>query len=80
MSDYDIETPALRVNVYEYGRLIAHVLCESADEAADVVAQYEDTDGVVCEVEDLASQHGPSDVRSPEPEDIIVEDDYRPQG
>ena len=37
--EYDIETPALRVNVYRHGELAAQVLCESADEAADVVAR-----------------------------------------
>ncbi len=77
IDDYDIETPALRVNVYEYGRLVARVLCESADDAADAVSQWEDADGVVCEIEDLAVGHGPTDVRAPEPEDVTTEDEYR---
>lgn len=75
--DFDIETPALRVNVFEYGRLITRVLCESADDAADVVAQWEDTEGVVCEIEDLAARHRAADVLGAEPEDAIVENEYR---
>ena len=78
MTHYNIETPALRVNVFEHGRLVGRVLCESAEEAADVAAQYEDADGIVCEIEDLAARHGPLDIRAPEPEDAVVEDDYRP--
>jgi hypothetical protein len=75
--EYDIETPALRVNVYRHGRLVAHVLCESTDEAADVVAQWEDADGIEYEVEDLASRHGASDVRAAEPEDASPDVEYR---
>ena len=75
--EYDIETPALRVNVYEHGRLVTRVLCESADEAADVVALWEDAEGVVCELEDLAARHGASDVRAPEDADTVAEDEYR---
>jgi len=75
--EYDIETPALRVNVYQHGELVAQVLCESADDAADVVAQWEDGDGVECELEDLAARHRASDVLAPEPEDTIAEDEYR---
>ena len=75
--EYDIETPTLRVNVYRRGELVAHVLCESADEAAAVVAQWEDADGVEYELEDLSARHDPSDVRAPEPDDIVAEADYR---
>jgi hypothetical protein len=67
--EFDVGTPTLQVNVYEDGRLIAQVACESATEAADVAAEYEERDGVQCEVEDLAVHHGPDDVLAPEPED-----------
>ena len=76
--EYDIETPTLRVSVFRHGRLVTRVLCESADEAADVVAQWEgDGDGIEYELEDLAARHGASDVRAAEAEDLIAEDEYR---
>ena len=77
--EYDIETPALRVNVYRHGELAAQVLCESADEAADVVAQWDDLEGVECVLEDLAARHAATEVLAAEPEDTIPEDEYRPQ-
>lgn len=80
MNEYDIETPALRVNVYKHGRRVAQVLCESAEDAADAVAQWDDVDGIECEVEDLATGHGVADVRAPEPDDLTLEtidDAYR---
>ena len=76
MSEYDSETPALRVRVYQDGRLLAEVLCESADEAAGVVRQWEESEGVECELEDLSAAHEPTDVRAPEPEDVMSVDDF----
>ncbi len=75
--EYDTETPALRVDVYEHGQLVAQVPCESADEAADVVAQWEDVEDVECELVDLAVRHSASDVLAPEPEDVVTEDEHR---
>jgi hypothetical protein len=68
-SDFDVGAPALQVNVFEEGRLVARVPCETAQEAADVVAELEEKDGVRCEIEDLGTRHGPEDVLAPEPED-----------
>lgn len=67
--EFDVGTPTLQVNVYEGGVLIAQVPCESAEEAADIVAEFEEREGVRCEVEDLAVEHGPDDVLAVEPED-----------
>ena len=75
--EFDVGAPTLQVNVYEGGRLITQIPCESAEEAADVVAQWEAQEGVECEVEDLAVHHVPDDVLTPEPEDAFDEDDYR---
>jgi hypothetical protein len=75
--DYDIETPALRVDVYEQGRLAAQIACESADEATDVVAQWDDVEGVECVLVDLAVHHDSFDVLAPEPEDLVADDEYR---
>ena len=75
--EYDIDTPTLRVKVYEHGELVAQVPCESTGEAADVVAQWEDVEGVECELEDLATHHRALDVLAPEPEDLVPQDEYR---
>jgi hypothetical protein len=69
--EFDVGTPTLQVSVYEHGELIARVPCESTDEAADIIAQWEERDGVQCEVDDLAVHHGPDDVLAPEPEDSL---------
>ncbi len=75
--EYDVGSPTQRVNVYEAGRLVAQVMCESAQDAADVAAEWEQREGFACEIDDLAVRHGPDDVLAPEPEDILEEDDYR---
>ena len=75
--EFDVGTPTLQVNVYEAGRLIARVACESAEEATIAVAGWEEREGFHCEVEDLSVHHGPDDLLASEPEDAIAEDDYR---
>jgi hypothetical protein len=78
--DVDIGAPTLLVNVYEAGRLITRVPCESADEAAGVVMEWEEVDGIKCEVEEVGTRHQPEDVLAFEPEDGLaadyIEDDY----
>jgi hypothetical protein len=69
--DYDAGTPTLQVSVYEDGELVAQVPCESTEEAAGIVREWEEREGVECEVEDLAVRHGPDDVLAPEPEDSM---------
>jgi hypothetical protein len=75
--EYDIGTPTQCVNVYDAGRLVAQVMCESAEEAAHVAAEWEQRSGVVCEIDDLGIVHGPDDIRAPEPEDLVDDDEYR---
>jgi len=72
--EFDIGSPTLLVNVYEAGRLMTRVPCESADEAAGVVTEWEALDGIKCEVEDVGTQHQPEDVLAPEPEDGLEAD------
>ena len=69
--EFDVGAPTLQVNVYEAGRLVTQVACESPEEAANVVAEWEEREGVECEVEDLSVHHGPDDVLAPEPEDAM---------
>lgn len=53
------ETPTLEVLVYRNGELIHREFCESEDEAADVVATWEESPGVECVVDDVSGhQHG----------------------
>jgi hypothetical protein len=75
--EYDIETPTQCVNVYEAGRLVSQVMCESAQEAADVAAEWEQRSGVTCEIDDLGIAHGPDDILASEPEDLVDDDEYR---
>jgi hypothetical protein len=77
MGEYDVETPTVEVRVYEHGTLVEQVLCESLDDAADVVATWEEHEGFTCEVEELAEHHAPNDVLAPEPEDVLAEAEYR---
>ena len=77
--DFDIGAPTLLVNVYEAGRLITRVPCESADEAAGIVTEWEALHDIKCEVEDVGTRHEPEDVLASEPEDGLEtggEDDY----
>jgi hypothetical protein len=76
--EFDVGTPTLLVNVYEAGRLITRVPCESAGDAAGVVSEWEGLDGIECEIEDLGTRHRPEDVLAPEPEDAFVDDERDP--
>jgi len=69
VGEFDIGAPTLQVSVYEDGALIAQIACESTDEAAEVAAEWEEREGVHCDIEDLATRHGATDVLAPEPED-----------
>ena len=77
-TEFDVGSPAMQVTVFENGVVVAQVACESAQDAADAVAEWESRDGFECVVEDLSVTHGPDDVLAPEPEDVMAEeDDYR---
>ena len=49
------ETPTVAVRVFEHGDLIATELCETADEASALVASWEETPGIECEITDLSA-------------------------
>jgi hypothetical protein len=76
--EFDTGTPTLLVNVYEAGRLLTRVPCESADDAAGVVSEWEALDNIKCEIEDLGTSHQPDDVLAPEPEDAFESDEDEP--
>ena len=74
---FDTGAPTLQVNVYEGERLVTRVACESPEEAAGIVAEWEAREGMQCIVEDLAVRHGADDVLAPEPEDAFEIDEDR---
>lgn len=51
----DDAAPTIEVRVYRDGGLVTTELCETRDDAAEVVASWEETHGVECEVSDLSA-------------------------
>jgi hypothetical protein len=76
VSDYDLESPALQVRVYEGRRLVARIPCETPDEAAEIASAWEEQPGYTCEVVDLGARHEPDDILTTEPEDLVLEEEY----
>lgn len=61
------ETPTIEVRVFRHGELVDRVLCESDEEAAEVVEGWSDVEDVTCSVDDLSFHHTAEDVLEPEP-------------
>lgn len=64
------ETPTVEVRVFRHGALVHRELCESEDQAALVVDEWSELDGVECEVDDLSIHHRPGDILEPEPAEL----------
>jgi hypothetical protein len=62
------EAPTVEVIAFRHGREIARELYDTTDEADAAVAWWSEH-GVVCQVDDLAVHHRPSDIRDPAPDD-----------
>jgi hypothetical protein len=62
------DTPTVEVRVLRDGELIHRELCESAEEASSVVAQWAEMEGVRCEVDDLSAHHHAGEILEPEPD------------
>lgn len=78
MADDDVnrmwdDTPTVEVRVYRQGELVRRELCESEEEAASVVQEWSELDGVTCEVDDLSVRHRAGDVLEPDP--ALIDDD-----
>ena len=73
MSSFDItdrdDTPSVEVRAYRQGELIATNLCLTSEEAAALVASLEETPGVTCEVDDLATPSYNHSAAEVEPQD-----------
>lgn len=68
------ETPTVEVRVYRHGDLVHRELCESEEQAALVIEEWSELDGVECEVDDLSVRHEPGDILEPEPAELLDED------
>jgi hypothetical protein len=64
------EAPTVEVRVFRHGELVHTELCESDEQAALVVEEWAEHDGVTCEVDDLSIRHRPGDILAPEPADL----------
>lgn len=65
---YDADaTPSIEVRVFRGDELIERRLCESDEEAAEVVEQWAEVEDVTCLVDDLSFHHTQNDVLEPEP-------------
>lgn len=60
------ETPTIEVRVYRDGELIREELCESEEQAALVVQEWSELEGVSCEVDDLSIRHRQDDILEPD--------------
>lgn len=66
--------PSIEVRVFRHGELIERQLCESDEEAAELVEQWSELEDVTCLVDDLTFHHMPDDVLEPEPAEPPDED------
>ena len=60
------ETPTVEVRVFRHGSLVHRELVESEEQAAVVVDEWAELDGVQCEVDDLSIRHHPGEILEPE--------------
>jgi hypothetical protein len=68
------ETPRIEVRVYRRGELVQRELCDSEEDAREVVESWSEQEEVTCEVDSLTTRHHPEDVLAPEPA-LLVDDD-----
>lgn len=64
------EAPTIEVRVYRHGDLVHRELCESEEQAALVIEEWSELDGVECEVDDLSVRHEPGEILEPEPAEL----------
>jgi hypothetical protein len=65
------EAPTIEVVVFRDGREVARELHDTPEEAAEAVDRWSEEEGVMCQVDDLAVGHRPSDIRDPDPDDAF---------
>jgi hypothetical protein len=70
------EAPTVEVVVFRHGEQVHRELCESADAANDVVAEWVELDGVECVVDDLAVKHDVGEILEPDADEPFADDAY----
>ncbi len=60
------EVPTAEVRVFRHGTLVHRELVESEEQAALVIDEWAELDGVQCEVDDLSIRHHPGEILEPE--------------
>jgi hypothetical protein len=68
------EAPTIEVRVFRHGELVHQELCESEAQAALVIDEWAELDGVACEVDDLSVHHRPGEILEPELAELQQED------
>jgi hypothetical protein len=69
------EGPTIELVAFRDGREIARELYDTPEEAAEAVDRWSERPGVVCQVDDLAVHHRPTDIRDPAPDDELWDDE-----
>ena len=66
--------PTLEVRIYRDGALVQRELCESDEEANDVVDAWSEVEGIRFEIEDLTRSSTPAGVLDPRPWEVDADD------
>lgn len=72
------EAPTVEVRIFRDGELVHRQLCESVDEAAEVVDQWSEQEEITFEVDDLSARHRQGEILEPELAEGAAEE-YREQ-
>ncbi|HET6916891.1 MAG TPA: hypothetical protein VFH56_12445 [Acidimicrobiales bacterium] len=78
--DQNDEAPTVEVRVWRHGELVHTELCESEEQAALILEEWQELDGVRCEVDDLSVRHHPGDVLEPGAAEPWVDDHQEQAG
>lgn len=68
------EAPTIEVRVWRHGELVHTELCESEEQASLVLEEWQEMDGVRCEVDDMSVRHRQGEILEPEPPEPTAED------
>jgi hypothetical protein len=68
------EAPTVEVRVFRHGALTHDELVESEEQAALVVEEWTELDGVTCEVDDLSVRHRAGQILEPELAELVDEE------
>lgn len=67
------QTPMIEVRVFRNGELIHRELCESEEQASDLIEAWGELSGTTFEVDDLSVHHGGGEILEPEASEATEE-------